>query len=319
MAVVSQATVAEDPPIPSDALIGLVDLSDDQLREADIATLNLMAARSLPGAENLDVKKCLRVLDQWTRLVRMNTKDWLPGFKRTPRRFGRSPGQFRMTAMITVLQRSLGVRYNLSFNEGEYNGTDSRNLFIHGLLGGRGGTCVSMPVLYTAIGRRLGYPLKLVETKEHLFARWDDPEGERFNIECTSRGFLSYDDAHHRQHPWPVTEDEVRNGIFLKSLEPREELSLFLQLRATCLRDNLRFADALEVYYHAHQLAPKMPGVGGHWGVVTLLYQSVHPTPTGFEVRWPRATEKWQQEMIPVAKKTLHRIFKIHGIREAKS
>jgi hypothetical protein len=42
-------------------------------------------------------------------------------------------------------------------------------------------------VLYVAIGRRLGYPLKLVECKGHLFVRWEDAK-ERFNIEGTSRG-----------------------------------------------------------------------------------------------------------------------------------
>ncbi len=56
----------------------------------------------------------------------------------------------------------------MEFNEGPYNASDSRFLFIHGLLTGFGGTCVSMPILYLAIARRLGYPLKLVETKEAL-------------------------------------------------------------------------------------------------------------------------------------------------------
>ena len=32
-----------------------------------------------------------------------------------------------------------------------------------------------------AVGRRLGYPLKLVTTKGHLFVRWEGA-GERFNI-----------------------------------------------------------------------------------------------------------------------------------------
>ena len=40
----------------------------------------------------------------------------------------------------------------------------------------------SLPVLYTAVGRHLGYPLKLVSSwgpkANHLFCRWDDPAGE---------------------------------------------------------------------------------------------------------------------------------------------
>jgi hypothetical protein len=39
-------------------------------------------------------------------------------------------------------------------------------VFLTGLLGEeRKGTCSSMPVLYVALGRRLGYPLYLVTTK----------------------------------------------------------------------------------------------------------------------------------------------------------
>ena len=62
-------------------------------------------------------------------------------------------------------------------------------LFIHGIIDGPGGTCASMPVLYVAVGRRLGYPLKLVEARGHLLLRWDDPLGQRlgtpdvFNVE----------------------------------------------------------------------------------------------------------------------------------------
>jgi hypothetical protein len=51
-------------------------------------------------------------------------------------------------------------------------------LFLHGLTQGRGGTCLSMPVAYVAVGRRLGYPLKLVTAKGHLFARWESLDGK---------------------------------------------------------------------------------------------------------------------------------------------
>ncbi len=90
--------------------------------------------------------------------------------------------------MVTVLQRDLGLRYNLAFMEGEDDASDSHNLFIHGPLTGRGFTCVTAPVIYAAIGRRLGYPIKLVHAKQHTFCRWDERDGERFNIEATSPG-----------------------------------------------------------------------------------------------------------------------------------
>ena len=68
-----------------------------------------------------------------------------------------------------------------------------------------------MPVLYVAVGRRLGYPLKLATTKGHLFARWDGLDHsypawrERFNIEGT-HGFSSYPDDYYKTWPFKLTD-----------------------------------------------------------------------------------------------------------------
>ena len=113
--------------------------------------------------------------------------------------------------------------------------TRLEDLFLHGLLSGSGGTCVSMPVLYVAIGRRLGYPLRLVEGPEHLFLRWEDnASGERFNVEGTSRSFLSEPDSYYETWPREMTEAERSQGYFLTSLTPREELAVFITTRGAC-------------------------------------------------------------------------------------
>ena len=112
-----------------------------------------------------------------------------------------------------------------------------------------------MPALYIAIGRRLGYPLRLVTTKAHLFIRWDSPT-ERFNLEATGRGMNRYDDAHFKSWPFPLTEDEIRADGYLKSLTPPEELAVFLSLRGQCLREAGRLSEARACYAQAARLAP---------------------------------------------------------------
>ena len=83
-----------------------------------------------------------------------------------------------------------------------------------------------MPVMYVAVGRRLGYPLKLVQTRGHLFARWDDPDGkcfgfpETFNVEGAGEGIASYDDEHYKTWPEPWTEIDEAEGWYLKSMTP---------------------------------------------------------------------------------------------------
>jgi regulator of sirC expression with transglutaminase-like and TPR domain len=158
-----------------------------------------------------------------------------------------------MLCLVTVLQQDFGVSYSPNRakpSEGtiEPNETffaDSRDIFLHGLLGPRRtGTCASLPVLYVAVGRRLGYPLKLVAAKNHLFVRWEN-ERERLNIEATTQGLTTFDDEYYRGWPFPMTPEEERTERYLTSLSPAEELSVFLSLRTQCLLAAGRYAEAL--------------------------------------------------------------------------
>jgi hypothetical protein len=128
---------------------------DAKLATFGIAQMSLEAAFGLPGAGEFDLGPPKRQIDDWARIVdHYTTRTY---YKRS-RHKRLTDSQFRIMTMIGVLQRNLGVTYNRAFSEGEYDARDSRNLMIHGILQGHGGTCVTMPMLYCAIGRRLGYP-----------------------------------------------------------------------------------------------------------------------------------------------------------------
>ena len=241
----------------------------------DIAELNLNLARGLPGSEDLDVEQCLARLDAWARLVAAKTERSLPMFRRAPAEFDDSLPKFRMLALVTVLQRDLGVRYDPACQEGPYCALDSRTLFLHGLLEGQGGTCATMPVLYVAVGRRLGYPLFLVHAAEHFFVRWEEPGGERFNIEATTLGFTPRDDEHYRHWPKPIRDEDVRAGLFLRNLTPEEEYAAFLRLRGQCWLDHLRTAAALEAFGQAIALRPGLPGLECVRAVAAIIHRIV--------------------------------------------
>ncbi len=170
-----------------------------------------------------------------------------------------------------MLQEDLGVKYNPArVRDPKFQAPhcidpdfrDSRDLFIHGIIDGPGGTCCSMPVLYVAVRRRLGYPLKLVETRGHLFFRWEDTDGkrfgfpERFNIEGAGEGIATFSDDHYRTWPEPWSTADEAGGWYLKSLSPNEELASFLATHGECLIDNGRLAEAIESYRCACSLAP---------------------------------------------------------------
>jgi hypothetical protein len=207
--------------------------------------------------------------------VAAKTDRWLPMFHRAPAEFDSSLPKFRMLALVTVLQRDYGVRYDSACQEGPYCALDPRTLFIHGLLEGHGGTCATMPVLYIAIGRRLGYPLHLVHAGEHFFVRWEEPGGERFNIEATTLGFTPRDDEHYRHWPKPISDEAIGLGLFLRNLTPEEEYAAFLRLRGQCWLDHLRTAGALKAFARASALRPRLPGLECVWAVATIIHQVV--------------------------------------------
>jgi hypothetical protein len=117
------------------------------------------------------------------------------------------------------------------------------------------GTCSSLPVLYVAVGRQLGYPLKLVTTRGHLFVRWEGG-GERFNIEGTGRGVNRFEDYYYRHWPFEISKEEEATEGYLKSLSPAEELAVFLSIRGMCLRESGRLAEAAESFATASRLSP---------------------------------------------------------------
>jgi hypothetical protein len=228
----------------------------------------------------------------------------------------------RMLVLVTVLQRNLGVRYNLAFSEGEYDASDPRNLFLHGLLSGHGGTCATMPVLYTAIGRRLGYPLKLVHAREHLFCRWDDPNGERFNIEATSAGLNLCGDDYYRTFPKPITQEQIDKGLFLRSLEPREELASFLVERSLCLLDHLKFPEAVKASYFATHLAPMVTWHKDQWVMASVMAKLVDlhnddpSAPPGVPVVLVRKpTSPLERGVYPKVLRNVERILKLRKAR----
>jgi hypothetical protein len=244
------------PNLPS--FFDLLSKSPHDLERVDVAEMNLLCAQGLPGAEKLDIRKYLKMLDEWAEKVRFNTQRYYYKFSQHRMDYDDSEGEYRMMMLITVLQQDYGVHYSEErILNADY--TNAKDLFIHGMINdGNGGTCVCMPVLYAAVARRLGWPVKLALAKGHVFCRWEDDK-ERFNIEGSSRGFHRRDDDHFKKWPHPISDEEVKAGIYLVSLAPSEELAAFLAVRGHCLEDNGRLAEALVAYSLAHQLAPKSP------------------------------------------------------------
>jgi hypothetical protein len=252
---------------PPQNLDQLLSLKADDLSEADIARMNLLCADGLPGAENLNVEENLATLDQWAQHIKAETDRNYHRFRDDPGYFSNSEAFYKMLMMAVVLYEDYGVRYNPKLITSPDAAvaddsffSDSRDILLHGLTGPQHlGTCSSMPVLYIALGRRLNYPLKLVKAKGHLFLRWDSLV-EKFDMDATGKGLDKYEDTFYKQWPFPLSEGDIQEEDYLKSLSAKEELSVFLSLRGACQTDNGLLGDALASFSLACKLVPTWKG-----------------------------------------------------------
>ena len=258
----------------------LVELPRSKLLASDIALLNLCAAQGLPGLDDINPDDILNRLDEWAYQVQFEIVRHLyrldPNSSEPPTEYsyGNSLPRFIYWFLLQVLQEDCGVEYHpdRKFNP---DFCQPQDLFIHGIVSenGQGGTCASMPVVYVAVGQRMGLPISLVETKGHLFFRWDDATGttlewenpklnlwvppDRFNVEGAGEGIAYYDDAYYMQWPELWNEADADHGRYLRSLANDEAFASFLVQRAECLAEVHKLDDTLKSIFLARKLVPE--------------------------------------------------------------
>lgn len=242
-----------------------------------IARMNLLCASDMIGGDHLTpdaINHAEATIDRWAQRVKFETDRHLyrvhspnPEYQAL---FGGSEAKFRAYMLLQVLQQDLGVRYDPAA-EGNFSFANSSVAFLHGMvpLKGQaledvpGGTCASMPVLYAAVGERLGYPLKLVTTKAHVFVRWDGENHanarwrDRFNIEGSGHGVEFFPDDYYRTWPKVSTPEEIEQEGWLKSFEANDMFSQFMMTRGHVWYDNRYYEHAARAYENAHRAAPE--------------------------------------------------------------
>ena len=280
----------------------LLAMTPEQLAKVDIGEMNLLCATGLPGAEEMDINKCLAKLDQWAARVKHETERHLyrltdPAYKDHSEHYKHSEARFRAEWLVTMLQQDVGLHYHAGFVPQDVDVPPfqtSKETFLHGLMDNEdahkafGGNCVSLPVAYAAVGRRLGYPIKLVCGKEHVFCRWEGTEHpnpawrDRFNFDGAGNGFSIDPDDFYLSWPRESTPDQVELAGWFKNLTPSGELAVFLANRGAVLSHvNKDFGSALVALAHSARLAPhSAQSVGRARSCLEEIYKNIvaaHP------------------------------------------
>jgi hypothetical protein len=254
--------------VPSLAELHTADPDQFVAKYTDIGAVNLACARGLGNCDEDEFPAYLALLDTIAEAVRRQTEKNFRLFKLKPKQFNNSENVFRLLTMEHVFRVQFGVKYDpkvrdITQNNEPWMSDDSSELFIHGLLSKkRTGTCSSLPTFAIAIGRRLGYPLKLILVPNHTLYRWDDGT-EVFNLQPNDVGGDVREDEYYKTWPrnWDEYDYEVnaRTKVWLHSLTPRKETSKFLCNRALMLRDAGRHDEALKALDAAERFDPINP------------------------------------------------------------
>ncbi|HEV2540099.1 MAG TPA: transglutaminase family protein [Frateuria sp.] len=156
------------------------------LRELD-AWADRVRARILPGASNMD------------KLIALNGTLYQAGPWNDYRPFG------------------------YDFNDPL--GTDIQNKLLSTYLRTRKGNCVSMPLLYVILGKKLGLDITLATAPLHVFVKFHKDDGTWLDVETTSGGTLSDDRYVAQYHIQPRA---LLTGIYLRPLSRKESVGVMI-------------------------------------------------------------------------------------------
>jgi len=273
-------TAKADAFVQPKTLAELLALPPDQLEKVDIGRIDLLCAEGLPGAEDLDVEKCIETLDGWARYVKTETDKNYHRFVEHPEKFKNSSGRYQMGVMAAALSEDLRVQYNPArekellengfltnrtvYGEAERSFfSDSSDVFLHGLLSQRRyGTCASLPYLYVAVGRRLGYPVSIAGAHMHSYVYYDEGGGKHFNVEATeNRAFVTPSDESYMRPAWgaPSSPEYYEKRGLLRPMSNKEAMGHILAERAAVFRSAGRHDEEAKTWATAARYFPDTP------------------------------------------------------------
>lgn len=144
--------------------------------------------------------------------------------------------------------------------------TDPGSLFLHTVMDKKRGYCLSLSILYLAIGERLGLPLYGVVVPGHFFVRYDDGR-TRFNIETTSKGETASDEHYIAKFKVP---EVGNNHIYMKNLDKIQTLGCFFNNLGNSYSDIGRMDSALQAFERAVAINPMLSESRANLGNVYL-------------------------------------------------
>ena len=228
---------------------------DVELENADPLELNLLVAKGLPECSSIDIAACKRQVDGWADEIRAELAANPHGFENDRGKWG-TRRRFELAVMGSVLMEDRRIGY-----VDRVSHSNAGHKFAHGVLQSGAGTCATLPVIWAALGRRLGHPISIAQVPEHLYCIVDDGQ-EKINLETTGSAHLSMNSDERMRRMCPP--ELVANGTFMRPFSNRELIGIFVGLRAEVWEAKGDFEKALSDYQRAHEIVPGNAVIAGN-------------------------------------------------------
>lgn len=247
---------SQNPPLANEHKAGLYARSIEQVLrlnedDVDLATAALIVSEQ--WSDMVNGRRYLTQLDQMAQEVRarLARRNIELGFSAIP-------------VINEYLFDELGFK---SISEA----TDPGSLFLHTVMDKKRGYCLSLSILYLAIGERLGLPLYGVVVPGHFFVRYDDGRA-RFNIETTSEGAAAPDEHYIAKFKVP---QGGNNHIYMKNLNKIQTLGCFFNNLGNSYSDAGDIDSALLAFERAVAINPALSESRANLGNICLKKDQV--------------------------------------------
>jgi tetratricopeptide (TPR) repeat protein len=142
--------------------------------------------------------------------------------------------------LVYDAMKQVGIKFKNQENEGFVSN------IVNGCL-----DCDTSSYVVLAVAHELGWPVHLVSAPSHMFVRWDDGAGTRFNMDFgkirTDEYYLS---------ALKISQEAIKQHVYLSSLNYRQTISVFYINRGDEKDDLGRYEEAIKDYDTAISLNP---------------------------------------------------------------